>query len=289
MKNCEQIAPLLSAYVDGELTEEERAEVLAHLDACETCRARLEEWMAMHAAFDAWEEADVPEGFAAGVMDAVHAEKAAAKPRAGSRRRVRRWLSLAACAAVALLTAVTLPYLRPEKAAEDETASGNAAQQEMTFAATADDDRMLKPEEEEYPEQRCETVQSSPYYSMTSGAAEDGPLMDNGMAKSAESDEAEYGYESLALGLSGETGNVLTNGYGTVLLVLCGPGTVDYVVENGGVADGGSGDYFVPIEALRSLPESLALEGLSAEALSLAPEEAEWALVYPADGGEVQP
>ena len=29
MKECEEFAPLLSAFVDGELTEEERAEVLA--------------------------------------------------------------------------------------------------------------------------------------------------------------------------------------------------------------------------------------------------------------------
>ena len=34
MKECEEFAPLLSAFVDGELTEEERAEVLAHVSEC---------------------------------------------------------------------------------------------------------------------------------------------------------------------------------------------------------------------------------------------------------------
>ena len=42
MKKCEEFAPLLSAFVDGELTEEERAEVLAHVSGSKrrcTCRA----------------------------------------------------------------------------------------------------------------------------------------------------------------------------------------------------------------------------------------------------------
>ena len=37
MKKCEEFAPLLSAFVDGELTEEERAEVLAHARNAEGC------------------------------------------------------------------------------------------------------------------------------------------------------------------------------------------------------------------------------------------------------------
>ena len=50
MKKCEEFAPLLSAFVDGELTEEERAEVLAHVSECEKCRRLLGELTALHAA-----------------------------------------------------------------------------------------------------------------------------------------------------------------------------------------------------------------------------------------------
>ena len=63
MKECEEFAPLLSAFVDGELTEEERAEVLAHVSECEKCRRLLGELTALHAALGELEDEDVPAGF----------------------------------------------------------------------------------------------------------------------------------------------------------------------------------------------------------------------------------
>ena len=59
MKECEEFAPLLSAFVDGELTEEERAEVLAHVSECEKCRRLLGELTALHAALGELEDEDV--------------------------------------------------------------------------------------------------------------------------------------------------------------------------------------------------------------------------------------
>ena len=79
MKECEEFAPLLSAFVDGELTEEERAEVLAHVSECEKCRRLLGELTALHAALGELEDEDVPAGFTEGVMAAVRAEKAASE------------------------------------------------------------------------------------------------------------------------------------------------------------------------------------------------------------------
>ena len=70
MKECEEFAPLLSAFVDGELTEEERAEVLAHVSECEKCRRLLGELTALHAALGELEDEDVPAGFTEGVMAA---------------------------------------------------------------------------------------------------------------------------------------------------------------------------------------------------------------------------
>ncbi len=80
MKKCEEFAPLLSAYFDGELTEEESAAVRAHLSECEDCRARLDEYAQLTGEMLALGEEDVPEGFTARVMAAVRAEKAAKKP-----------------------------------------------------------------------------------------------------------------------------------------------------------------------------------------------------------------
>ena len=38
---CEELEPLVSGYVDGELPPDQRAQVEAHLAACESCRREL--------------------------------------------------------------------------------------------------------------------------------------------------------------------------------------------------------------------------------------------------------
>lgn len=91
MKKCEEFAPLLSAFVDGELTEEERAELRAHVMECEACQKLLGEMTALHEAFGALGEEEVPAGFTEGVMAAVRAEKAAAKPQTKSGAHGAAW------------------------------------------------------------------------------------------------------------------------------------------------------------------------------------------------------
>lgn len=46
--NCKDLEPRLSLYLYAELTAEERASVDAHLAACESCRAQLEETQRLH-------------------------------------------------------------------------------------------------------------------------------------------------------------------------------------------------------------------------------------------------
>ena len=212
MKKCEEFAPLLSAFVDGELTEEERAEVLAHVSECEKCRRLLGELTALHAALGELEDEDVPAGFTEGVMAEV-----------------------------------------------------------------------------EYPEQRCETVQSSPYYDrQLGGAAADGFKTANAPADLENgSPEAEYYCETAPIGESGEEGSLLTAWYGPVVLELYGAGATDYVLSSGGVKDGDAGFYYAPIAALRDLPDGLGMRQAQAETLALAPADAEWVLVYPNDDSEV--
>ncbi len=43
MSVCDQIEPLLSGYLDGELTQQDRQRVELHIDDCTRCRAEFEQ------------------------------------------------------------------------------------------------------------------------------------------------------------------------------------------------------------------------------------------------------
>ena len=143
--------------------------------------------------------------------------------------------------------------------------------------------------EVEYPEQRCETVQSSPYYDRQLGGAAADRAKIAGASDGTEngSPEQEYYCETAPIGESGEEGSLLTAWYGLVVLELYGAGATDYVTENGGVKADDAGAYYVPIGALRALPEGLSMTDAQAEALTLAPAGAEWVIVCPDDDSEV--
>lgn len=97
--NCREYETRLSALLDGELPEEERAGTEGHLESCPACRAYFEDLRAIRAALGR-EDAPVPEGFAERVMERVRET-----PQAG-RKRLLRWgrrAALAACCAVAAL------------------------------------------------------------------------------------------------------------------------------------------------------------------------------------------
>ena len=289
MKNCEEFAPLLSAFVDGELTEEERAEVLAHVSECEECRRLLGELTALHAALGELENEDVPEGFTESVMAAVRAEKAAKKPQAKKRSAWRRWMPMAACAAIiALAAAVTIPQM-DQKTGSDSAAPAAPENAQMyaadTFDATAG--ASASEAEDEPAEQRWDAVQYAPCL--------DEPAEDTGRAKyetemtaGNSGFEPEYYCETVSIGENGESGELFVAWYGAVTLELYGAGATDYVLKNGGVKADDAGYYYVPIDALRDLPEGLGMKDAQAEELSLAPAEAEWLLVYPNDYAEVQ-
>ena len=258
MKKCEEFAPLLSAFVDGELTEEERAEVLAHVSECEKCRRLLGELTALHAALGELEDEDVPAGFTEG----------------------------------ALAAAVTIPRTAMKQEANDAAPAAPAAQEDQamfSMAAPPSDPLPDTDAEVEYPEQRCETVQSSPYYDrQLGGAAADGFKTANAPADLENgSPEAEYYCETAPIGESGEEGSLLTAYYGLPMFELYGAGATDYVLSSGGVKDGDADFYYAPIAALRDLPEGLGMRQAQAETLALAPADAEWVLVYPNDDSEV--
>lgn len=97
------VAERLSAFLDGELEERERAEVARHLEACAECARHLEELLAvdrMAAGVDVAAPEGYFDGFAARVRDRI---------RKGPRRVFAPVWALAAAAG--LLLAVTVPTL----------------------------------------------------------------------------------------------------------------------------------------------------------------------------------
>ena len=94
MSDCERYEELISALLDGQLSEKEKAEVRVHMAECPQCRAMYEAFAAVGAALAA---EDVPDTLHDGIMAKIHtAEKAkkmqvhrpaAADPRRGSLSR----------------------------------------------------------------------------------------------------------------------------------------------------------------------------------------------------------
>ena len=91
MKSHENTA-LLDAFVDGELTAAEMAEVQAHLAECPGCQAYVDDALAIRADFPTAESTELPADFTDHIMQAV-----AKTPQ--SRPKTQPWGKLAAAAA----------------------------------------------------------------------------------------------------------------------------------------------------------------------------------------------
>ena len=125
MKCCEAYAAALSAFVDGELDEQERGELLAHVEHCPNCRDALSELMILHTMFEELPELDAPDGFAERVLDRVHAEERAKK-------RSRRVVISAA--ALKILPAMT----SKSDSAANEAADNSSAMDDAAGGAAND-------------------------------------------------------------------------------------------------------------------------------------------------------
>lgn len=84
---CDYVCERLSAWLDGELTEAERAAVAAHLEACSGCRRELAQLSALDAALESL-SAPVPPLVAERVLARI------------GRPRRRGWRSLALAASL---------------------------------------------------------------------------------------------------------------------------------------------------------------------------------------------
>ena len=76
---CDKYFELISARLDGALTEAEERELEVHLAACPECRAAAAQLAALQAGFDGLEDVAAPEGFAQSVMDRIRTEESRPK------------------------------------------------------------------------------------------------------------------------------------------------------------------------------------------------------------------
>ena len=135
MKCCEQYASALSAFVDGELSEKEKEEVLAHVERCQNCREYLSELMIVHTMFEEMPELDAPAGFSERVLERMHEEA-----RVRSRHR-RAWPRvLAACFALLVVTAAAWKLVPAAAESSGSAAADSIADNESASAPAAPSD-----------------------------------------------------------------------------------------------------------------------------------------------------
>jgi len=74
-KECEDLAPMLSAYLDGELPDEDRKKVEKHLQACNACRLLVSELAATGSLVkDTFSREVLPEVDLTGVWEEIEAQ-----------------------------------------------------------------------------------------------------------------------------------------------------------------------------------------------------------------------
>ena len=97
MLSCDEALELISARLDGPLTQEETARLEEHLSACPACRTLAEDLKELHEELPHL-AAQPPAGLKEGVMGQIHTSKVTPFQ---SKKRQWRWRSLASLAAVA--------------------------------------------------------------------------------------------------------------------------------------------------------------------------------------------
>lgn len=144
---CDQIYELLSAKLDGALTDAEQTQLQAHLDACEDCRRLYDAMFSIEVQTKALEQ-PAPEGLKRGVMYRIRQETGAVKTRKRRFWGVGTGLGLAAAVLVMMVGAGIIRVPKPVRSqtrTEDQSAWQESAPAESVHAGTAapDDDRFL--------------------------------------------------------------------------------------------------------------------------------------------------
>ncbi len=127
--NCDRALEWMSAMLDGELTAQEREQLQAHLDTCESCRAVYAELTAIDAAVAA-DQSEPPEALHDHVMIAVRDEQ---KRKTARRRRSYLGAGLIAAAALALAVLSGLGVVQLPGVGDEGRASVSVGQSIQTI------------------------------------------------------------------------------------------------------------------------------------------------------------
>jgi predicted anti-sigma-YlaC factor YlaD len=100
---CQEIEILLSAYIDGEVTEEEKRLVEAHLNACDACQTTMTEFSRLHTFYSELERQEAPAGFRQQVTQSLEA-----RPRMLLTWRWPRMVYVVSCALFVLVSGVLI-------------------------------------------------------------------------------------------------------------------------------------------------------------------------------------
>lgn len=129
MRTCEKYETLVSAFIDGTLTEGEWERLMEHMASCSACQQYFNDQIAIHDALTAL-EAEAPEDFTETVMAKVRltAQNGPEVEKPKKKHIVfphwRQWAAVAACCAVAALGIWRLSGQRtPEDAALSRSAT----------------------------------------------------------------------------------------------------------------------------------------------------------------------
>ena len=107
--DCKEAQMLLDALVDGELSAEQEAELLAHVHACEACMEEYKAAMLLKDCLkDMDEEIAVPLEAQAAWRRAIHAE--------AKKKLSRKWMRVVSVAAAALVLVVGMGFVTKDRA-----------------------------------------------------------------------------------------------------------------------------------------------------------------------------
>ena len=148
MERCDRFLDLISMSLDGPLSPEEQTALDAHLAQCQACRLLVQQLSQVHQDLQSWQEQEVPEGFAQGVMDRLRAMEQEKKViPMWKRPQFRALTSVAACALLCVgllrISPLDVGGNKPAGASLQEAGAAAAMPQaisapEDTLIATAD-------------------------------------------------------------------------------------------------------------------------------------------------------
>lgn len=109
MADCDKIRELFDLYIDNEICEADRRELIKHLESCEQCKSELSQLMEMVEEINKLPEIELPENFHSELMGRIKDESVKAEmEHKKSRVPNFRWISGIAAAVVLVVAVVGL-------------------------------------------------------------------------------------------------------------------------------------------------------------------------------------